>query len=88
MRQKEEVVEKSGRSEPMETKGLVPQKGLVKEKEAGWNEVGCKKQMGFYEILTNRTKNSREEMDAVNRPNRESKSMHGHTNTEQKAHTH
>ena len=37
MRQKEEVVEKSGRSEPMETKGLVPQKGLVKEtkKEGG-----------------------------------------------------
>lgn len=50
--------------------------------------MGCKKQMGFYEILTNRTKNSREEMDAVNRPNRESKSMHGHTNTEQKAQTH
>lgn len=37
LRQKEEVVEKSGRSEPMETKGLVPQKGLVKEtkKEGG-----------------------------------------------------
>lgn len=35
MRQKEEVVEKSGRSEPMETKGLVPQKGLVKETKKG-----------------------------------------------------
>ena len=73
----------------METKGLVPQKGLVKEtKKEGGMRWDVRKQMGFYEILTNRTKNSREEMDAVNRPNRESKSMHGHTNTEQKAQTH
>ena len=28
--------------------------------------MGCKKQMGFYGILTGRTKNSREEMDEVN----------------------
>ena len=48
--------------------------------------MGCKKQMGFYEILTSRTKNSREETDDVNLTERV-RGMPVHTDTEQKPHT-
>lgn len=48
--------------------------------------MGCKKQMGFYEILTSRTKNSSEEMDDVNLTERV-RGMPVHTDTEQKPQT-
>lgn len=48
--------------------------------------MGCKKQMGFYEILTSRTKNSSEETDDVNLTERV-RGMPVHTDTEQKPQT-